>query len=263
MKFKDKVVWITGASSGIGEALAYAFSKEGAKVVLSSRKEKDLNLVRAKCINSSDVLVLPLDLEVFDSFTEKTKQVLEHFGKIDILVNNGGIGQRATAIDTKLEVDQKIMNVNYFGTIALTKTVLPYMLKQKSGSIVVISSIVGKIGSPFRTAYAASKHALHGFFDSLRAEIWRDNVKVTIICPGFIKTNISLNAMNGDGSLYGKMNDAQANGLSADYCAEQTLNAIFEEKEEVIIAGKEKVGIYLKRFTPLLLSKVMKKIKVV
>jgi dehydrogenase/reductase SDR family protein 7B len=263
MQFKDKVVWITGASSGIGEALAYAFSKAGAKLVLSSRREQELNLVKAKCTNSHDVLVLPLDLVKFETLEEKKNEVLTHFGKIDILINNGGISQRSMAKDTALAVDQTIMDINYFGTVALTKVVLPFMLERKSGHIAVISSLVGKIGSPYRSAYAASKHALHGFFDSLRSEIWRDNIKVTIICPGFIKTNISNNAMTADGKPFGKMNDMISKGLPAGYCAEQILKAIAEEKEEVVIAGKEKVALVLKRLAPTLLSKIIRKAKVV
>ena len=263
MQLKDKVVWITGASSGIGEAVTYAFCRAGAKLVISSRREQELNLVKAKCSNPDDVFVLPLDLCQFETLEEKKNQVLERFGRIDILINNGGISQRSFASETSLDVDQKIMNVNYFGTVALTKAVLPVMLGQKSGHISVISSIAGKLGTPYRSAYSASKHALHGFFESLRAEVWRDNVKVSIICPGFIKTNISINAMTGDGNTYGKMNDAVDKGLPVKYCANEVLKAISTEKEEVFIAGKEKFALYLKRFAPSVLSKVIRKMKVI
>lgn len=263
MSFQNKVVWITGASSGIGEELVYAFSKAGAKLIISSRKEQELNLIKAKCTNSKDVIVLTLDLGKFDSLSEKTEEALKHYGKIDILINNGGISQRSPALETKTEVEQQIMNINFFGTVALSKSVLPSMIKQKSGHIVVVSSLVGKFGSPLRSAYSASKHALHGYFDSLRAEIWKENIDITIICPGFVKTNISLNAMTGDGIKYGKMDTATEKGIPARECAEQMLGIILERKEEAVIGGtKEKTGLFLKRFAPSVFSKVIKNAKV-
>ena len=165
MNYKDKVVWITGASSGIGEAVAKAFAAEGAKLVLSARRKEELLRVQQECRLGNDrALVLPLDLSDTTNIHTLTQQVIDRFGRIDVLVNNGGFSQRAYAQETPVDIDRKIMEVNFFGQVALTKSVLPFMLKQKSGHIVTISSITGKFGFYLRSAYSASKHALHGFF---------------------------------------------------------------------------------------------------
>src|SRR5215510_13774252 len=261
MRFKDRVIWITGASSGIGEALIYAFNKEGARLILSGRREAELERVKGNCEGSREKLfILPLDLNHFDSCAEKVRLAENEFGRIDILINNGGIGQRSSVKDTIFEVERAIMNTNFFGTVALTKAVLPGMLARKSGHIVVISSLMGYLDTPLRSAYAASKHALHGYFDSLRAEVWQENIKVTIICPGFIKTNISLNALAADGGKHARMDNTQASGMAADVCAAKTLNAIARGKNEVMIGGKEVVAVYIKRFLPSLYSRVVRRV---
>jgi dehydrogenase/reductase SDR family protein 7B len=198
---QNKVIWLTGASSGIGEALAYALAKENVKLILSARREDELQHVADKTqLPTADYLILPLDLSAPETFESKKSEALKKFGHIDILINNGGVSQRSLAKDTLVEVDRKIMEVNYFGTIALTKVLLPDFIKQKSGLLVVVSSAVGKFGSPWRSGYSASKHALHGFFDSLRAEIYNDGIKVLLVCPGFIQTNVSVNALIGTGA---------------------------------------------------------------
>ena len=262
-KIKDQVVWVTGASSGIGEALAYELSKEGAKLILSARRLSELERVQKQCANQENTKVLTLDLSEPFSLSQKALEAETFFGEIDILINSGGISQRDTALNTSLEVDRKIMEVNYFGSISLSKAVLPGMVKRKKGHHVVISSATGIVSSPLRSGYAASKHALHGFYDALRAEHYTDNIQVSIICPGYIKTNISLNALMGDGSNQNKMDDAQANGISAEECARQTIRAIKKDREEVYIAGlRETLGIYIKRFFPSLFSRIIRKAKV-
>lgn len=262
MNFKDKVVMITGASSGIGEALVYEFDKRHAHMVIAARRESELERVKNNCKNPENIIIQPLDLENHDEIPQKVDHVLKKAGRIDILINNGGISQRSLAKDTPLEVDKRIMNVNFFGTVALTKAILPSMLKNKNGHIVVISSVTGKIGVKLRSAYAASKHALHGFFDSLRYETWDEHIKVTIICPGYIRTNVSMNALTADGSMQNTMDEATDNGIKPDYLAKKIIQSIIDEKEEVVVAGKEKMGIYLKRFIPGLLSKIMRRAKV-
>ncbi len=262
MDFKNKVVWITGASSGIGEALVYAFDKRAAKIVISARRETELERVKNTCQHPENITIQTLDLEKHDSIEDITQSVLKKVSHIDFLINNGGISQRSLVKDTSLDVDKRIMNINYLGTVALTKAVLPNMLKRKSGHIIVISSVTGKIGVPLRSAYAASKHALHGFFDTLRAEIWRENINVTIICPGFIRTNVSINALTADGTTQNTMDDATNNGIEPDFLAKKIIQAIVKKKEEVVIAGKENIGIYLKRFVPQVFSKMIKKAKV-
>jgi short-subunit dehydrogenase len=261
--FNNKVVWITGASSGIGKALAKQLSAEGARLVLSARNEvKLMELKQQLNRNNQDVMVLPLDLENTSNSDALTQQVIEKFKRIDILINNGGISQRANAEDTPIAIDRKIMEVNFFGTIALTKSILPYMIAQQSGHIVVMSSIAGKFGFYLRSAYSASKHALHGFFESLRMEIAKHQIDVLIVCPGKIKTNISINALQGDGNSHNQMDESTNIGISADACANQILQAILANKEEVFIGGKELRAIWVKRFFPKLFSNLIKKQKV-
>lgn len=262
MKFKDKVVWITGASSGIGEHLAYAFSQEGAKLALSARNESSLERVKSTCQNPDNVLIVPLDVSDFDRVPPAAERIFQHFGYISILVNNAGISQRAFVIDTDFSVDQRIMDVNYLGTVAVTKAVLPIMLRQRFGQIVVISSVMGKIGTQLRSAYAASKHALHGYFDCLRAEVYDKNIKITIICPGFVNTDVSRNALKGDGSPNNQQQSAAAQGFPPDVFAQKALKVIAAEKGEAWIGGKEILAIHIKRLFPSLFNKLIPKFKV-
>jgi short-subunit dehydrogenase len=263
MQFKNKTIWITGASSGIGRAMALAYSKQGANLILSARNKEKLNEVKKECQNSVQVKVLPLDLVDPNSFKEKTNTALAFFDGIDILINSGGISQRALAKDTDLTVDRAIFETNFFGTIGLTKAILPNFIDKKSGQIVVISSVVGKIGTPLRSSYSGSKHALHGFFDSIRAELYDYNISVTLICPGFVNTNVSRNALTGDGSKQNKLDSATAKGLTPDAFAEIALKAIAQKKQEIVIGGfKEKLAVYVKRFFPRLLSNIIRKAQV-
>lgn len=258
-KFENKVIWITGASSGIGEATAYQFAKEGAKLILSARREDELLRVKKNtALGDNQVFILPLDVEKIEEIPQKAKQAIEHFGKIDVLFNNAGISQRGSVLETDITVYQKIFNLNFFGVIALTKAVLPFMQHQKSGQIAVTSSVSGKLATPMRSGYCASKHALHGFFDALRSEVYQDNIGVTLICPGYIHTNISYNAVAADGSKFGKMDENQANGMSPDECAKRIVEAIYKQKDEVYMGGKEVLGVYLKRFFPRILSKILR-----
>ena len=259
----NTVVWITGASSGIGEALTIAAASKGAKLIISSRRADELERVKQRCKHPEDVSIVTLDLADADSIAIKAEEAEKKYGKIDILINNGGISQRDKALNTSLDVDRRLMEINYFGTIALTKAVTPGMIQRKFGHQVVITSAVGIISTPLRSSYAASKHALHGFYDAFRAEHHADQLKVTLALPGFIKTNISVNALTGDGSTQGKMDHAQANGMTAEECADQILKAVEKDKEEVYIGGmKEVAGIYLKRFFPGLFSKMVRKMAV-
>tara|TARA_B100000795_G_C22800517_1_gene441646 strand:+ start:2470 stop:3264 length:795 start_codon:yes stop_codon:yes gene_type:complete len=263
MSFQNKAVWITGASSGIGRALALELSSQGALLIISARNKELLESVKIACKNPENVSVLPLDLEKHSVFTKIAIQAIQVYGRIDILVNNGGISQRSLVKNTLLAVDQKLMEVNYTGTVALTKALLPHFLEKQQGQIVVTTSIVGLIGTPLRSSYAASKHALHGFFDSLRAEVYDDNINVTLICPGFVSTNISINALTGDGTSQQKMDTATANGISPERFAILMAIAIDSKKEEVYIAGfKEKLGVYVKRWFPMLFSIMVRKLSV-
>jgi len=261
--FKDKVIWITGASSGIGEALTYEFAKHGAKLVISARRKRELNKVKkATNLPEDNVLVVSMDLQHHNTMDAKVEEVVKHFGRIDLLVNNAGISQRSLAMETELEVDKKIMSINYFGTISLTKAVLPIMQKQGFGQIAAVTSLVGKFGSPLRSTYAASKHALHGFFDSLRAELSKENIDITLLCPGYIKTEISMNAVTGDGSPQNSMDDATENGLTPKLCAQKMIAAIHRKKQEAYIGQREVWAVYLKRFFPRIFSLFLQNAKV-
>jgi short-subunit dehydrogenase len=264
MKVKDKVIWITGASSGIGEALAIELAKKGAKLILSARRKNELERVKASCDPKVHqyIEVLPLDLSQRNSLKLTTEAAIQLFGRIDLVINNGGISQRSLAMDTDTEVDRQLMEVNYFGTIEITKNLLPHFIQNKGGQIAVVTSLVGKFGSPYRSGYAASKHALHGFFDSLRAEVYKDDIKVTMVCPGFIKTNISVNALTEKGVKLNEMDEAQAKGMPADVFARKMIRAIEKEKNEVYIGGKEKYAVSLKRLFPNVFARVLRKAKV-
>ncbi len=257
MNFDNQVVWITGASSGIGEHLAYAFATEGAQVVLSARNETELERVASRLHQKPNHLILPLDVTQTDRLPDLTRRVIDHFGRIDLLINNAGISQRAFVQDTDLEVDRRVMEVNYFGTIALTKAVLPYLMQQQFGHIVVVSSVMGKLGTAKRSAYAASKHALHGYFDSLRAELADSRIDVTLLCPGFVQTQVSINALTGDGTKHAKMSETTAAGLPPDVFAKRALRAIAARKREVLIGKREIYGVYLKRFFPGMLANIV------
>lgn len=246
--FKDKVVWITGASSGIGEALSYALAAAGAKLILSARRKEELERVAKNCQEAAEIMILPLDLAQADSLPEKVSQALAHFGYVDLLINNGGISQRSLAKETSLEVYRKLMEVNYFGTIALTQALLPSMLERKSGHLAVVSSIAGKVGAPLRTGYSASKFAVNGYFEALRVETMKDNLKVSIICPGFIKTNVSVNALTADGSAQGKTDENINEGMTAEACAAQIVEGLREEKMEILVGGEMEVAAVALRF---------------
>jgi len=257
--FSGQVVWITGASSGIGAALTLAFAKCGAKLVLSARRRDELERVAAKC-GAADVFVLPMDLAKSDHFDALAAQVLERFGRIDVVVHNGGVSQRALVKDTQMEVHRRVMEVNYFGTVALTRAVLPAMLAARRGQFVVISSVAGKLGTPLRAAYCASKHALHGFFDCLRAEVTPEGLTVTMICPGYIATDVSKNALTADGSPTNQTGVDIANGFPADLTADQILSAVKSRKSEVYVGrflGKEQLALTLKRFMPGVLERMV------
>lgn len=260
--YQDKVVWVTGASSGIGEALALAFAGAGAKVIISARRENELERVQSQCPQPENIYVLPLDLADMDSFKTKVEEAIRSFGHIDILMNNAGISQRSLAKNTPVDIDRRLMNINYLGTVALSKTLLPHFLERQNGHYGVITSLTGKIGSPMRSGYAGSKHALHGFFDSLRAELVDDNIFVTLIIPGFIRTDVSRNALTADGTPQNKMDERTAQGLSPEKMAQKVLRGLQRKKLEINVGKKELMALYVKRFFPALFAKMLAKAKV-
>ena len=260
----NKVIWLTGASSGIGEALAYELASSGARLILSGRRKEELQRVKGNCVVDAQagICILPLDLSQAETLKLSTEAAIQLFGHIDILINNGGISQRSMIAETALSVDHRIMEVNFFGAVALTKYLLPHFIQRQQGHFVNVSSITGKFGTPYRSAYAASKHALHGFFDALRAEHYKDNIRVTMICPGFIHTPITLAALTADGTPLNKMDEGQFKGKPADWCARKIVKAIQQEKQEVYIGGREVIMVYIKRFLPSLFSRIIRKVPV-
>jgi dehydrogenase/reductase SDR family protein 7B len=249
--FKGKVVWITGASSGIGEALAKTFAEAGSRLILSSRRESELNRVAALCSGAQSVMVLPLDLSKPESMEDACRLALSRESVVDVMVHNAGVSQRAFAADATFAVDEVIMRTNYLGPVALTKALLPSMRARREGHFIVVSSVLGKFGLPGRSGYCASKHALHGFFDTLRAELWEDNIQVTLALPGWVRTNVSINALTAAGAPQRKMDSGTASGFSPEFCAKKIVDAVAAGKPEVnVVALKESAVLQLRRFAP-------------
>lgn len=245
----DKVVWITGASSGIGEALAISASRRGAKLVLTSRREAELQRVRGLCADPARVAVLPLDLTAFDA-DDATGKAAAFFGPVDLLVNNAGWSQRGLVADTDLSVYRKLLELDFFAPVALTRAVLPGMRGKGGGHIVMIGSIVSKIGTPLRSGYCAAKHALDGFTEAARAELAKENIRFTFIMPGFIRTAVTLNALDASGGAHGKMDPSTDKGMDPAVCAEGIWRAVEKNRDEAIVSRHEWLVVKLKRFLP-------------
>lgn len=262
MNFNGKTIWITGASSGIAKAVALELSKKNTKLILSDINERGLEEVASECKkNDCTALIAPIDLGDEKSVESATQNVLKKESKIDCLYHFAGISQRALVSETPLFVDRKIFEVNYFGAIALTKAVLPLMIKNGGGHIAATSSIVGKFGFPYRSSYSASKQALHGFFESLRAENKQNNIMVSIIIPGRVKTNISLNAINKDGKTHGKMDEGQDSGITSEKAAQIICRNLKKHKKEILVGGKELMMVHIRRFLPRLYYYMSSRIK--
>lgn len=260
--YKDKVVWITGASEGIGRALAEAFARENSYLILSARNEVKLRETANSCISKGarDLKILAFDLADEAATNEACKIAEATFQGVDLLLLNAGISQRSFVAETKISTFDRLMKINYLSNVCITLNLLESLLKRKA-HIVVISSLVGKFGSPYRSGYSASKHALHGFFDSLRAE-HPNQLEVSIVCPGFIKTELSLHALKGDGQALNEMDEAQANGMPAELFANKTLSGLKRGKAEMYIGGQERFGVHLKRFFPALFRRIISRAKV-
>lgn len=257
MRYDESVIWVTGASSGIGEALAREVLGRGARVIVSARNVPALERLKQESPNPDAIHVLPLDLTDPAAIATAARAALAVWGRIDGLVHCAGMSQRSMVRDTIPEVDRRLMEVNFFGPVQLTKAVLPSMLARRSGTIVVISSLAGKFGTPMRSAYAASKHALHGFFDSLRAELRNDGIHVTIVCPGYVQTEITLRSLTGDGSAYGRVDAALRRGMPVAACAKAIADAAGRGREEVLLGGPEKYATLVHRFFPRLFSRLV------
>lgn len=259
----QKVVWITGASSGIGEALAQVFANLGAKVVLSARRSEELERVRQQLNHPENHLCVAFDVTQADQAQYAVEQVIEKFQRIDYLINNAGLSQRALIADTTIDTERRIMEIDYFAQISLTKSVLPYFENQGSGHVIFISSVAGLLGTQYRASYSAAKGAIHMWANSLRAEYAEKGLNVSVVFPGFVKTNVSFNALNGAGQAQAHQDEAIENGLEADDFAQKVVKAVLSNKEYIVIGGlKEKLGVAISRVSPKLMYKMIRKSKV-
>lgn len=256
------VVWITGASSGIGEACAYEYAREKASLILTSSAESKLIPVAERCrALGADVAVLPFDLQYVAEIPSLSQRAWAIFGGIDILFCNAGVSQRTTVEDTSMEMLATIMDIDFFAPVAMSKAVLPQMVAAGGGHIAVTTSIAGKFGFPLRCGYSAAKHALDGFFETLQAEYADRGIRVTLVCPGRVRTNISVNALDKGGRKHGVMDAGQAGGITAEAAARKIVRAIQKGKREVLVGGKELLMVYVKRFFPGLCARIAKRIK--
>lgn len=262
---QNAVVVITGATSGLGRECAKVFCAAGAKLVLCGRNRealeeltRELTAPQTTKVQTHKPYTVTFDLADPGAIAAAAAEILQCFGCVDVLVNNAGVSYRGAILDTAPDVDRRVMETNYFGPVALTKALLPSMIQRRQGHIVAISSIQGKISIPFRSAYAASKHATQAFFDCLRAEMEQYEIEVTVISPGYIHTNLSLNAMTADGSRYGVMDKTTAQGRMPVEVAQDVLAAVGKKKKEVILADLlPSLAIYLRTLAPGLFFRLM------
>lgn len=233
MTFSGQTAWITGASSGIGEALAKGLASQGARVVLSGRNVPELERVAAQC---GEALVLPFESTDYAALPRHADRAWDWAGGVDFLINNAGISQRSLAVDSAFPVYERIIGVDLLAPIALTQLVLPRMAARRSGRLAFVSSIAGKVGVPLRSAYCAAKFGLAGYADSVRAETAHLGLQVHTIYPGSIRTNVSRNALTADGSRRGASDSAIDNGIDPDEAAAELLSRMLAGEREIIIA---------------------------
>ena len=262
MTLAGKTVWLTGASSGIGEALAIALSAAGCRLILTARSAEKLAAVQARCTEPQRHCVVPMDLTAVDEIATRAVAVLAEHGPVDILINNAGIGQRASVLETSLAVERQIMTLNYFAVAELTRAVLPHLLQRPQAMVVSVASVMGKFATPRRSAYCASKHAVVAFMDALRAELHGSAVIVLTVCPGYINTPFSLAALKGDGTPQGHMDPGQLRGMAPSHCAEAIVKAMQKQQAELWVGGKEIFGVYLKQLCPPLLRQLVSRVRV-
>lgn len=257
-----KTIWVIGGSSGIGAATAIALAKRALAetIIISGRREAELLKVTESCKGlNSKVHVVPLPMDVTNPVDTQVTYagIKSAYGVPDAIVYSSGVIQRSLALDTTEAVDRQILEVNYFGATSLARCVVPDMATRGSGNFLVVSSIAGKIGTPMRSSYAASKHAIHGYFDCLRAEVHGHGVQVSVVCPGYIQTNATMKALTGDGAVHGKADKALANGMPVEECASTLIKVLQKETDEMIIShAKEKIAVLLSRISPRLFRKI-------
>jgi dehydrogenase/reductase SDR family protein 7B len=263
MELKNKTIWITGASSGIGLELCRQLAVKGARIVLSARRRDNLITIAESLPGGlGRHWVVPLDLADADKLVDAVQAQLLDIGPVHVLINNAGISQRSLFIDTDLSVYRQLMEVNYLGSVAMTKALLPSMLAQHQGMIVSVSSVAGKIGSKLRTGYSGSKFAVVGFMDCLRAETAHQGIQCLTVCPGSIQTNIAINALNEIGVAQNKNDDSIINGMPVEQCVKEIIKAIVNERDEVVVGkGISALAPTIKRFFPNLFNRISAKME--
>ena len=258
-----ETVWITGGSSGIGEACAYRWAAQGVRLILTAPTAEELEPVAARCREKGapDVVALPYDLSKPEGIPALVQAAWEAFDGIDITYLNAGISQRTSVEDTTMDMVRTIMEIDYFAPAAIAKGLLPRMVARGGGHIGVTTSIAGKFGFPLRCGYCSAKSALYGFFESLQAEYYDKGIRVTLVCPGRVRTNISLRALDKGGKPHGKMDPGQAGGITVGKAARIIVRAIDRGRREVLVGSKELVMVYIKRFFPGLCARLARVIK--
>jgi short-subunit dehydrogenase len=262
---KNKTIWITGASSGIGAALAVELNKRGASLLLSARDEKKLGLVRESCANDSvKVEIVPLDLSRTEELPEEAERICSRAGRIDMFIGNAGVSQRSLFSYTDLDVIHTLVRTNLLANLILVKAVLPRMIEQQEGCIALVSSIAGKFGAPLRAVYSSTKAALHGFAESLAVEMWEKNVQVSVVVPGFVRTNISYNSLKGDGSRHRSMDRNQDRGVAPERCAKRIVDELLSGKREIYVGlnFKARMGLSVSRLFPNIFARIYRRIKI-
>jgi len=262
MNFNGKTFWITGAASGMGKAVSIALAKFNTRIIISDRDINGLAETAEKIEElGSSARIEALDMSDSNAIKQVAEKVIADGEKIAGLYQFAGISQRSFVVETPIENDRRIMEINYFGVVTLVKAVLPSMIENGEGQLAAASSLAGKFGFPYRSAYCASKHALHGFFETILAENFNDNIRVSMIIGGRIQTNISKFALNKEGKEHGKMDAGQANGITSEKAAQQILKGLKRDKREIPVGGSELIILPIKRFFPGLHSKIVRKIK--
>lgn len=261
--FLGKTVWLTGASSGIGEALAYELASRGARLVLSARRLPRLQAVQARCERPERHLVLAFDMTHGPALGVQVERVRAHAGNIDMLINNAGVSQRSLVEDTDLGVDRSLFETDYFGPVSLVKHVLPHMLTRGEGHVVAVASLAGLVATPYRSSYSAAKAALIAFHDALRAETAKRGIVVTVLCPGFVKTEIAESALTGNGSQSAGKHPQQAGVMSAALFARRAVDALEREQSLAVIGGRESLVWWLARLSPKLANLAVARARVV
>ena len=250
MSFASRVVWITGASSGIGEALSRALLADGAAVILSGRRVEALQQLAA--LAPERTLILPFETTDYDRLPALVEQAWAWQGRVDLLINNAGVSQRSLALDTSFDVYRQLIDIDYLAPVALTQLLLPRLVEQGSGQLAVVSSVAGKLGAPMRTGYCGAKHAVVGYFEALRAEVEEAyGIGVSVILPGSVRTAIASNALEGSGAARGRSDANIDNGIDPNDAAKTILDGLAQRQHDIVVAeGQELMALQLRASDP-------------